>query len=207
VGAVCHNDDFAHPACRAFLLDVCERFAARGELRIFRLYLDKKFVASRLGFALGGCLYLYYSGIDPAYARYGVGTIVVAEAMKHAIGEGLSAVNLSTGKDPSKLRWRPREIVFREALVVSPRALGRAKYHALLAAERAMDESAVGRYARRLLSRRAPPRSAELGMAAALVAFVKEGREGLISYVDSSNLASLKSFHRMGFRGSATWSS
>jgi hypothetical protein len=40
-----------------------------------------------------------------------------------------------------------------------------------------------------------------IGMAAALVAFVKEGREGLISYVDSSNLASLKSFHRMGFRG------
>jgi L-amino acid N-acyltransferase YncA len=39
-----------------------------------------------------------------------------------------------------------------------------------------------------------------IGMAAALVAFVKEGHEGLISYVDSSNLASLKSFHRMGFR-------
>ena len=39
-----------------------------------------------------------------------------------------------------------------------------------------------------------------IGMAAALVAFVKDGHEGLISYVDSSNLASLKSFHRMGFR-------
>jgi hypothetical protein len=38
-----------------------------------------------------------------------------------------------------------------------------------------------------------------VGMAAALVAFVNEGHEGLISYVDSSNLASLKSFHRMGF--------
>ena len=160
-GAAHHNDVFAHPACRAFLLDACDRFAARGELRIFRLRLGEKLVASRLGFVLGGCLYIYYSGVDPAYAKYGVGTTLVAEAIQHAIGEGLTAVNLSTGKDPSKLRWRPREIVFREALLVSPRALGRAKYHALLAADRAMDESAVGRYARRVLSRRASPRSAE----------------------------------------------
>jgi hypothetical protein len=38
-----------------------------------------------------------------------------------------------------------------------------------------------------------------IGMAAALDAYAKEGHEGLVSYVDSSNLASLKSFHRMGF--------
>jgi L-amino acid N-acyltransferase YncA len=36
-------------------------------------------------------------------------------------------------------------------------------------------------------------------MAVALEAYAREGHEGLISYVDSSNLASLKSFHRMGF--------
>jgi hypothetical protein len=69
-------------------------------------------------------------------------------------------VNLSTGKDPSKLRWRPREIVYREALLVSPRALGRAKHHALEVAERAMADSAVGRYARSILSRRAFAESA-----------------------------------------------
>jgi CelD/BcsL family acetyltransferase involved in cellulose biosynthesis len=154
VGTVRHSDVFAHPACRAFLFDVCERFAARGALRIFRLRLDGNLVASRLGFVLGGALYLYYSGVDPAYSRYGAGTIVVAEAMKHAIAEGLASVNLSTGKDPSKLRWRPRELVFREAWIVSSSPLGRAKYQAFRAAERAIVASSAGRYARRLLSRR-----------------------------------------------------
>ena len=154
-GTVHHNDVFAHPACRAFLLDACERFAAAGTLRVFRLQVGGALVATRLGFALGGSLYLYYSGVDPAYAKYGAGTTVVAEAIKHAIGEGLSAVNLSTGKDPSKLRWRPREIAFREALLVSPGAVGRAKFRAWSAAERAMSDSPVGRYARLLLARRA----------------------------------------------------
>jgi CelD/BcsL family acetyltransferase involved in cellulose biosynthesis len=154
-GTVRHNDVFAHPACRAFLFDVCDRFAARGALRVFRLHVGGELVASRIGFVLGGSLYLYYSGVDPRYAKYGAGTTLVAEAIKSAIDERLSAVNLSTGKDPSKLRWRPREIAFREAVLVSPGALGRAKFRAFRAAEEAMSGSAVARYARLLLARRA----------------------------------------------------
>lgn len=150
-----HNDVFAHPACRAFLADVCLRFAERGALRIFRLNVGAELAATRLGFVLGGSLYLYYSGFDPAYASYGVATTIVAEAMKHAIGEGLVSVNLSTGNDRSKLRWRPREVAFREALFISSRALGRAKYQVISAAGHAMSDSPVARYAQRLLSRRA----------------------------------------------------
>src|SRR5262249_26269666 len=82
-GTVHHKDVFADATCHAFLSDVCERFAARGALRIFRLKLGGELVATRLGFVLGGSLYLYYSGFDPAYARYGVATTTVAEAMKH----------------------------------------------------------------------------------------------------------------------------
>ena len=40
-----------------------------------------------------------------------------------------------------------------------------------------------------------------IGTAAALEAYASEGRRGLISYVDSSNLASLKSCYRLGFHG------
>lgn len=163
VDTVRHNDVFAHESCRAFLRDVAQRFADRGELRVFRLHVDGALVASRVGFVLGGSLYLYFSGFDPEYSKYGVATTLVAEAMKYAIGEKLSSVNLSTGKDTSKLRWRPREIPFREALIVSPSVLGRAKYEAFHAAERAMVESPVGRYAQRLLSRRASPRAAAVG--------------------------------------------
>jgi CelD/BcsL family acetyltransferase involved in cellulose biosynthesis len=150
-----HNDVFAHPACRAFLFDVCDRFAAQGALRIFRLSLGGTLAATRIGFVIGGSLYLYYSGVDPAYAQYGAATNLVAEAMKQAIAERLDTVNLSTGRDASKQRWRPREIAFREAWLVSPRTLGRAKWRAFAAAERAMTDSPMGRITRRLLARRA----------------------------------------------------
>jgi CelD/BcsL family acetyltransferase involved in cellulose biosynthesis len=154
-----HNDVFADAACRAFLSDVCERLAARGALRIFRLKLGDDVIATRLGFVLGGSLYLYYSGFDPTYAGYGVATTTVAEAMKHAIREGLKSVNLSTGKDRSKLRWRPEEVAFREALVVSSTPLGQVKYGAFSTAERAMGASFVRRYAQRLFLRRGSSRS------------------------------------------------
>ena len=39
-----------------------------------------------------------------------------------------------------------------------------------------------------------------LGMAAALDVYTREGRAGLLSYVDSSNFSSLKSCRRMGYR-------
>lgn len=39
-----------------------------------------------------------------------------------------------------------------------------------------------------------------LGMAAALEAYTREGRAGLVSYVDATNFSSLKSCRRMGYR-------
>ncbi len=155
-GTVRHNDVFQDAACRAFVADVCRRFAARGRLRIFRLHVGGALAATRVAFVLGGSMYLYYSGFDPAYAKHGVATTIVAEAIRRAIGERLSSINLSSGKDQSKVRWRPTEIPFREALLISPTALGRAKYGVISAAGRAMTESSVGRRAQRLLSRRSP---------------------------------------------------
>jgi len=144
-----HKDVFADAACRAFLLDVCEQFAKQGALRIFRLQVGGGLVATRVGFVLGGCLYLYYSGYEPAFAKYGVMTTALAEAIKYAVEHGLRQVNLSTGRDSSKLRWRPRQVVFEEALMFSRPPFGRAKHAALEMIERAMQQRAVRRYAER----------------------------------------------------------
>lgn len=156
-GTVRHKDVFADPACRTLLVDVCTRFAERNELRIFRLRIGAPVVATRIGFVLGGSLYFYYSGFDPAYAKYGVMTTTVAEAMQHAIREGLASVNLSSGKDVSKSRWSPREVVYRDALIFSPHKLARAKYEALEAAHRAM-----GRVGENGISRWLTRRSADV---------------------------------------------
>ena len=110
--AVPHANRFASRISRDFLYDVCERLSKSGTLRLFQLKIASHIVATRIGFAVGDCLYLYYSGYDPAWARYSVMTTTVAETVKYAIEHGFKTVNLSPTKDLSKMRWSPREIVY-----------------------------------------------------------------------------------------------
>lgn len=150
-GTVSHRDVFSTEASRAFLREVCERFARQGGLRIFRLRVQGELAATRIGFLLGDSLYLHYSGYDPTYARYSVMTTALAEILRWAIEARLTTVNLSTGRDPSKQRWHPREVAFREATWVAPSAFGRATYQVVEAARGA----AVPDYVHRLLARQA----------------------------------------------------
>jgi CelD/BcsL family acetyltransferase involved in cellulose biosynthesis len=110
-----HLDRFASKVCRNFLYAVSVQLAARGAIRLFGLKIGAEIVAMRLGFVVGDSLYLYYSGFDPAWARYGVMTTTVAEAIKYAIAQGLKTVNLSPTKDLSKSRWSPRQIDYPSA--------------------------------------------------------------------------------------------
>jgi CelD/BcsL family acetyltransferase involved in cellulose biosynthesis len=77
-------------------------------------------VASRIGFVLDDSLYLYFSGYHPRMSGYSVMTTCTAEAIKWAIEKGLKTINLSTGNDQSKARWRPTEVPLIEAQWVSP---------------------------------------------------------------------------------------
>jgi len=120
-----HPDRFTAQSLRAFLYGVCERLAARDAVRVFQLRIGGTIVASRIGFVIGDGLYLYYSGFDPAWARYSVMTTTVAEALRYAIASGLRSVNLSLTGEQSKLRWRPRRIDFRSALVARDTARSR----------------------------------------------------------------------------------
>jgi CelD/BcsL family acetyltransferase involved in cellulose biosynthesis len=115
-----HCDAFASPQTRAFFADYVRRAGELGRLRIFQLEIGGKVVATRVGFLLGDELYLYYSGYEPAWGRYSVMTTVVAEALRWAIEHGLKIVNLSFGKDVSKTRWRPSEVVLRYGVCLSP---------------------------------------------------------------------------------------
>jgi hypothetical protein len=66
---------------------------------------------------VGDSIYLYYSGFDPTWARHSVMTTTVAETFKYAIEHGFRTVNLSIGREQSKLRWRPRLVEFHSAIV------------------------------------------------------------------------------------------
>ncbi len=120
-GTVRHANVFAGERARRFLREVCSRLSEQKIVRIFELRLGTEVVASRLGFVVGGTLYLYYSGFEPAWGRYSVMTTTVAEAIKYAISHGLRSVSLSPGTDVSKTRWSPRPMRFWQAAQIAPR--------------------------------------------------------------------------------------
>lgn len=129
-GTVAHKNVFEEEVARSFLRDVMGRMAEHGRARVFMLRVKGEVIAMRIGFVIGDSLYLYYSGYDPAWARFSVMTTVVAEAFKWAMGQGLKTANLSTGTDVSKTRWGPDERVYREVAQLSPGARGQLAWHA-----------------------------------------------------------------------------
>jgi CelD/BcsL family acetyltransferase involved in cellulose biosynthesis len=117
--AVEHRDVFDTDRARAFLLDYARGGAARGEAKVFELRIGGAVVAARVGFVLGQELYLYFTGYRSEFARFSVMTTTTAEAIQWAIYRGLKLVNFSPGRDVSKTRWSPNEILFRDALLGS----------------------------------------------------------------------------------------
>jgi CelD/BcsL family acetyltransferase involved in cellulose biosynthesis len=153
-GTVRHKDFFRATRARAFLIDVCERLAMRDAARVFLLKVDGVVVAARVGFALEKSLYLYYSGFDPAYAKYSVMTTLVSEAMRSAIEDGFVEVNLSFGNDASKTRWRPAEVLYGEAIHLSPSARAPIAFPVYRALRGAMKLMGIRQLAERYLWRR-----------------------------------------------------
>lgn len=133
-GTIDHPDHFVSEVSRRFLFDVCEQLSTRDVVRVFLLRIGSEVVAARIGFVVGDSLCLYYSGFDPDWARYGVMTTTIAEAMKYAIGHGLTSVNLSRGTDTSKTRWGPRVIPYVVAVERRRRLVSRFAHHCYLSA-------------------------------------------------------------------------
>lgn len=154
-GTVRHPNVFDSPVACRFLRDVSQRMARRDVTRVFLLRIGGTVVAARVGFALGGVLYLYYSGYDPAWGRYSVMTTTLAETIKHAIAEGFREVNLSTGRDVSKTRWSPREVVYREGIQIAPSQRSKIAFTTHEYAARAARMGPVNTVLRAVLARRA----------------------------------------------------
>jgi CelD/BcsL family acetyltransferase involved in cellulose biosynthesis len=146
-GTVAHSDVFASQRARDFLDEVCARLAPAGGVRVFELVVAGEVVASRVGFAIGDTLYLYYSGYLPQWGAYSVMTTCVAEALRYAIEQGFKTANLSTGTDVSKLRWSPEQVRYAELVEVAPSARCRLAYPAYREVRRALVQTDLGRLA------------------------------------------------------------
>ncbi len=152
---VVHPDVFRAESSRLFLFDVCRRFAGRDKLRAFQLKYQGAVIATRIGFVMGDSLYLYYSGYDPAFAKYSAMTTTVAEAIQYAIANGFRTVNLSTGRDVSKERWSPMELTYHELEVASASPLGAFKYRVFNVASNSLKTNPLGSWLGKLIARNA----------------------------------------------------
>jgi len=148
---IAHPNVFADSNARAFLIEVCERYAARNALRIFQLRNEGQVIATRIGLVSGDSVYFYYSGYDTEFSKYSVMTTVVAEAIKYCIEAGFRTINLSTGRDVSKERWSPSETLYLEAEFSAQNSMARLKHRAYRGAGKLIAKTKL----RSLVARRA----------------------------------------------------
>jgi CelD/BcsL family acetyltransferase involved in cellulose biosynthesis len=120
-----HPDRFANQRHRSFFVEYAQRMADLGLLRFFEIEIGGRVVASRIAFVIDSELYFYFAGYDPEWRKYSVMTTLMSEAIRWAIDNSIRVVNLSTGKDLSKVRWRPHEIVYRGGMQIAPTIRGR----------------------------------------------------------------------------------
>jgi CelD/BcsL family acetyltransferase involved in cellulose biosynthesis len=125
------------------LREYLNQVSETGSAKVFELLVEGHVVASRIGVVLGDHLYLYFSGFDPRMSRYSVMTTCKVEAIKWAIGQGIRTINLSTGRDRSKLRWRPAEVTLMEAHWLSSSWRGRMSHGFLHAIKKGMKGTAA----------------------------------------------------------------
>ena len=125
-----HRDQFTSQRQHIIMLeDFARKMAERGQLLMLELEINEKVVATRIAFQLDKDLYLYFSGFNPDWRKYGVMTTLTSETIKWAIENGFKRVNLSTGNDLGKTRWRPLEILYYNKVQASPTWRGRLAFH------------------------------------------------------------------------------
>ena len=89
----------------------------RGWLRFFLMRLDGRPVGAIYGFRYRGTFGFYQTGFDPAYARHGIGQVMIGLSIKSAIEEGADEYDLLHGTERYKSDWAPctRELARIEA--------------------------------------------------------------------------------------------
>ena len=84
---------------------VAERFFDSDLLRLFRLELKGRAVASVYCFEHQGGLFYFQGGMDPEFERLSVGTALVGHAIKYAFDQQLRFFDFMRGEEAYKFRW------------------------------------------------------------------------------------------------------
>lgn len=99
---------FFHPSVRRFHLEWAQTAHRKGWLRLHLLRVAGAIRAVLYVFHYARRAYYYLGGFDPAFARYSLGTVLTAEAIRHAVEEGCVVFDFLRGDEPYKYRWKPQ---------------------------------------------------------------------------------------------------
>ncbi|MFY3744145.1 GNAT family N-acetyltransferase [Anaeromyxobacter sp. Red801] len=92
-------------APEAFHLEVAPLLAARGWLRLYRLFVDGEAIAAVYGLEAGRRFLYYQSGYDPRWASRSPGMVLVGRTVEDAYARGLADYDFLRGEEPYKLDW------------------------------------------------------------------------------------------------------
>jgi CelD/BcsL family acetyltransferase involved in cellulose biosynthesis len=106
-----------------FHKQVAERFHANGWLRLHLTRIDKRTVAALYCFCYRRRYYYYLGGFAPDLAKYSLGTVLTAHAMRQAISEECEEFDFLRGAEPYKYRWMPEERFNHRLLLSRPRSI------------------------------------------------------------------------------------
>lgn len=97
------------PRVYSFLKDAAARMLRAGHLRLDGLEAGGELVSVLFAMSLGGRVYAYLTGFDPAAAYFSPGVTLLRYAIGQAIAEGAAEFDMLRGDEEYKRAWRPAE--------------------------------------------------------------------------------------------------
>lgn len=88
-----------------FHREVAPLLAARGWLRMYRLFVGHDAIAAVYGLEVGRRFFYYQSGYDPAWSARSPGMVLVGRTVADAYAHGLTDYDFLRGTEPYKLDW------------------------------------------------------------------------------------------------------
>ncbi len=88
-----------------FHREVAPLLAARGWLRLYRLFVDDASIAAVYGIEMRRRFFYYQSGYDPAWSARSPGLVLAGRTIEDAYARGLDDYDFLRGTEPYKLDW------------------------------------------------------------------------------------------------------